>query len=99
MLENAKKILIKTPYEKENVFEVFPLLHFLKAAYPESEINLLLDEENEYLFSFLEIEANFFVIRKEKRSLIGAHHFAANLNEVFNQDVFIDFEVFVLGAL
>lgn len=86
------KILVKAPVGAEEIVSTFPFFHQLKDEYIGAQINVLVEEGQEYLYRFLPFHVNVFPIPLEKKSLPGLHHFAVNLHDVFNIDLFFDLE-------
>lgn len=91
-VREIRKILVKCPPGIENVFSVFPFLVTLGEEYPKAEINIIAEENCSAAFNFLPYRAYFFERPKQKRSLFQTHHYCANLNDVFNIDLFFDLE-------
>lgn len=87
-----RKILVKCPPLLADAFSLFPFLMALKEAYPKAEINILCEENSSVAFNFLPYRVRCFERPKEKKGLIKTHHFCANLNDVFNIDLFFDLE-------
>lgn len=86
------KILVKAPPLKEDVFNIFPFLMALSEEFPKAEINIICEEKCSLAFSFLPFKTRAFERPKEKLNLIETHHYCANLNDVFNIDLFFDLE-------
>lgn len=89
---NVRKILVKCPPGIENEFSTFPFLITLSEEYPKAEINIISEEGCSQAYNFLPFKTRFFERPKEKLSLFQTHHFCANLNDVFNVDLFFDLE-------
>jgi ADP-heptose:LPS heptosyltransferase len=91
-LPNIRKILVKCPPLLEDSFNSFPFLITLGEEFPLAEIFILCEENCSLAFQFLPFKARTFERPKEKMSLIQTHHFCANLNDIFNIDLFFDLE-------
>ncbi|MDO9182991.1 MAG: hypothetical protein Q7U04_11315 [Bacteriovorax sp.] len=89
---NIRKILVKCPPLAEDAFHAFPFLIALSEEFPKAEINLLCEENSSLAYSFLPYKALAYERPKDKLSLIETHHFCANLNDIFNVDLFFDLE-------
>lgn len=89
---SINKILVKCPPIYRDVFSAFPFLMALRESFPKAEVNLLCEESSSAAFKFLPYRVRCFERPKEKMSLIQTHHFCANLNDVFNIDLFFDLE-------
>lgn len=87
-----KKILVKCPPGIDNAFSTFPFLVTLSEEYPKAEINLICEEGCALAYSFLPFKVRFFERPKDKLPLLQTHQFCANLNDVFNIDLFFDLE-------
>lgn len=87
-----KKILVKCPPGKEKAFSLFPFLVTLSEEYPKAEINLICEEGCAAAYNFLPFKMRFFERPKEKVTFFQTHQFCANLNDVFNIDLFFDLE-------
>jgi ADP-heptose:LPS heptosyltransferase len=88
----VRKILVKCPPGVENAFSLFPFLITLSEEYPKAEINLITEEKCSLAYNFLPVKMRFFERPKEKLSFFQTHHFCANLNDIFNVDLFFDLE-------
>jgi len=88
----VKTFLIKGPLTDEEVVSSFPLIHLIKEGNPDVKISIVLDEGQNNLYNFLSFKVDVFFLPESKSNLMGVHHFAVNLLEVFNVDVFIDLE-------
>jgi len=84
--------LIKGPSTDQEVVSSFPLIHLIKERNPDAKISIVLDEGQNNLYNFLSFKVDVFFLPESKSNLIGVHHFAVNLLEVFNVDIFIDLE-------
>ncbi|MGZ3789813.1 MAG: glycosyltransferase family 9 protein [Bacteriovorax sp.] len=91
-IKDIKKILVKCPPALDDVFNTFPFLLSLSEEFPKAEINLICEEGTSTAFHFLPFKIRAFERPKEKVNLIQTHHFCANLNDVFNIDLFFDLE-------
>lgn len=87
-----RKILVKAPPEKEAAFNIFPFLIALSEEYPKAEINIICEEKCSLAYNFLPFKVRAFERPKDKLSLIETHHYCANLDDVFNVDLFFDLE-------
>lgn len=85
-----KKILVRAPSDLTRMILAIPFIHLLKSEYPQAEMNIIVDEGKESLYKVLPFEVRIFPLPKEKDDLLGSHHFAYNLNEVFNIDLYFD---------
>lgn len=91
-MENIKKILIKLPKSESMVINAFPLLLQLGERYPKAEINLLLDYDQSWVLNFLPFKVLSYKMPKEKMNLLEIHQYCANFHDIFNIDLFFDFE-------
>lgn len=87
-----RKILVKCPPMPDDTYNTFPFLIALSEEFPSAEINLLCEENCSLAYNFLPFKIRAFERPKEKMSLAQTHHFCANLNDVFNIDLFFDLE-------
>ncbi len=87
-----KKILIKAPEGLEQAFAIFPFLTLINQEFPEAELYMINEESDSLAYSFLPFKIKTFERPKDKKTLLKTHHFCANLNEVFNIDLFFDLE-------
>lgn len=95
-----KKILIKSPLDRDELIKCFPACQVLRENFPEAEINVIADRGNDKLFQFLKkLQMRVFPLSQENRSVPGLHKYAANLNDVFNIDIFFDFEGSIKSSL
>lgn len=92
VVPEVKKILVKCPPKKEDGFNIFPFLIALSEEYPKAEIMLLCEEGTSQAYHFLPFKVRAFERPKEKLTLIETHHYCANLNDIFNIDLFFDLE-------
>lgn len=86
------KLLVKIPGGFVEALQTFPFLHYLKDQYKDLELNIICEENVSWIFNFLPFRVRTFERPADKRSMIKTHHFCANLNVVFNIDLFIDLE-------
>lgn len=87
-----RKILVKCPPFSDDMFNTFPFLIALSEEFPKAEINLLCEENGSLAYYFLPFKLRAFERPREKISLVQTHHFCANLNDIFNVDLFFDLE-------
>ncbi len=87
-----KKILVKLPSDNEKIILSFAFLTELHNLFQEEEIHLVIDEEKSEILKFLSKKFIIHNLPKDKRSLIGVHHFVVNLTDVFNVEVFFDLD-------
>lgn len=87
-----KKILIKVPSGKEHSFSLFPFFVTLGEEFPKAEINIICEEGDSLAYNFLPYKARSFERPKDKLSFFQTHHYCANLDDIFNIDLFIDLE-------
>lgn len=87
-----RKILVKAPAKKEEAFRIFPFLIALSEEYAKAEINVICEEKCSLAYNFLPFKVRSFERPKEKLTLIETHHYCANLDDVFNVDIFFDLE-------
>lgn len=84
--------LIRVKADDEEFLSLLPLVMGILNKSEENRVNIIVDEEfdvrDEWFHDRLGI---FFISQKKRDSLFGAHHYAANLHEVFNIDYYIDF--------
>lgn len=83
------KFLLLLPKEYKDAFEFFPLLFSIKENYPESEINLLLEKNDDHL-SLLPFEVIKHIIKEEDISLVMGGKLAHNFSDIFNITHFIN---------
>lgn len=93
------KILVRLPSGPEKVLASFGFFHALKEKFPASTIQVIVDEVDERFFHFLDIDVEHFLIPEDKLGIMGAHHYAVNLSDVFNIDLYIDLASTVHSAL
>lgn len=91
-MNDVHKVLVKFPREKNELFQCFPFIIALSELLPKAEINIVVEEGHLPLFSFLPFKVRAFQRSKYKTNLPGTHQFCANLNDIFNVDVFFDLE-------
>ncbi len=87
-----RKILVKCPPGIEESFNFFPFFISLSEEFSSAEINILCEQNESLAFSFLPFKAKVFERPKDKMTLTQTHHFCANLNDIFNIDLFFDLE-------
>lgn len=87
-----KKILVKFPKEKNDVMECLPFLITLSEEFPKAEINIIVEENCSLILNFLPFKIKVFERPATKLNLIETHHYCANLNDIFNIDLFLDLE-------
>lgn len=85
-----KKILVRAPDDEENVILSFPFMHALKDEFPQDQINVICSERALDLYRFLPFELALHSFPEKKNTLPGIHHFAYNLHDVFNVDIYFD---------
>ncbi len=91
-MNEINKVLIKFPQSKDDVFSCFPFVVALSEALPKAEIFIVVEEGVMPAFSFLPFKIKVFQRPKLKNNLPGTHQFCANLNDIFNIDVYFDLE-------
>lgn len=91
-MNEVHKVLIKFPREKNDLFQCLPFLVALSEALPKAEINIIVEEGHLPMFLFLPFKVRAFQRPKHKANLPGTHQFCANLNDIFNIDVYFDLE-------
>lgn len=91
-MNEIHKVLIKFPREKDELFQCFPFVVALSEALPKAEINIIVEEGHLPMFSFLPFKVKAFQRPKHKANLPGTHQYCANLNDIFNIDVYFDLE-------
>ena len=91
---DKKRILVRAPSSKSLVIRSFPFFHQLKNEFPDAEIHVVLGQEITNFFPLLPFSSTLQVhpLPVEKNSLPGIHHFAYNLHDVFNVDLFFDLD-------
>jgi hypothetical protein len=87
-----KKILVKVPVKKEDLFQTFPFFSVLRNEYPLDDIYIICEENCAIIFTFLPFPIKVFSRPKDKMNLIQTHHFVANLHDVFNINLYFDLE-------
>ena len=85
-----KRILVKVPSGEAEVVSTFPFFHKLVEEYADYKIDVLVDEAEVHLFDYLPFKIETHGIPDEKKSFLGIHHFAMNLHDVFNIDLYFD---------
>ena len=87
-----RKILVKCPPLLEDSFNAYPFLIALSENFPSAEISLICEENCSLAYSFLPFKTRVFERPMKKKSFIQTHHFCANLNDLFNIDLYFDLE-------
>lgn len=89
------RVLVKLPFAPEQTVLSFPFLQLL-GTQEMDELFVIADQGNSTLLEAfgerLIQKAKVFEIPLNKRGIIGAHHYAMNLNDIFNIDRYIDLE-------
>lgn len=85
-----KKILVRAPDDQESVILSFSFMHALKEEYPQDQIYIIASEQAYDLYSLLPFKVFLHLFPLNKNNLPGIHHYAYNLNEVFNIDIYFD---------
>ncbi len=91
-MEEVKKILVKFPRELSDVIQCFPFIITLSEEFPKAEINIIVEEGCSAILNYLPFKVRSFERPANKLSLIETHHYCANMNDIFNIDLFIDLE-------
>ena len=65
------KVLILLPRFKNDALEVLPFLTILKSKFPDSEINLLVDQDLREQLFFLDSSYRIFIVKEEDKGLMG----------------------------
>lgn len=89
---NYSNILIKIPKSTETIFCFFPALIFLHDHLPNANYFLICEEGEKLAFDFLPFKVKVFERPSKRLNLFETHKFCKNLNEIFNIDLFLDFE-------
>ena len=87
-----KKILLKLPQNKLDQIRLIPFVSALIKEFSDWERNFLINEMEVNYYEQLFSDEKFFVIPNDKNTLLGLHHFAVNLVDVFNIDLFVTLE-------
>lgn len=87
-----KKILIRSPQTKERIIYSIPFFHYLKQEFPESQLNIIVNQGLEKYYLFLPIKLNIFLFPPSENDLPGIHRFARNKKEIFGIETFYDLE-------
>lgn len=90
--DDIRKILVKCPEGAEKAFATFPFLIALSEEFPSSEILLISEESDSLAYRFLPFKLKAFERPSDKKTLLKTHQFCANLDDVFNIDLFFDLE-------
>ncbi len=85
-----KKILVRAPDDQESVILTFPFMHALREEFPNDQIHVIGSEEVWELYRFLPFELFLYPFPLRKNTLPGIHHYAYNLHDVFNIDIYFD---------
>jgi ADP-heptose:LPS heptosyltransferase len=88
----VRKILVKFPREKNDVVRCLPFIITLSEEYPKAELNVIVEEGCSLVLSFLPFKVRVFERPATKLSLIETHHYCANMNAIFNIDIYFDLE-------
>ena len=91
------KFLILFPREYKDVFEFFPLLFSIRENYPNSEINILLENDDDHI-GLLPFEIKTHIIREEDISLIMGGKLAHNFSDIFNITHYINLRETIASA-
>ena len=65
-------------------------MHAVKEEFPNEQISIIGPEKIYDLYRFLPFEVLIYPFPSNKNTLPGIHHFAYNLNDVFNIDIYFD---------
>ncbi len=87
-----RKILVKFPRELNDVIGCFPFIVTLSEEFPKAEINVIVEEKCSWALNFLPFKLRVYERPSTKLSLIETHHYCANMNDIFNIDLFFDLE-------
>lgn len=85
-----KKILVRAPEKEEDIILSFPFMHALKEEFPQDQINVIAPEGIHDLYGFLPFELAIHPFPIKNNTLPGIHHYAYNLHDVFNIDIYFD---------
>ena len=91
-VNDIKKILVKLPRNNNDVFSSFPFLVTLSEEFPKAEINIIVEDNGSTALGYLPFKIKVFERPANKMSLIETHHYCANMNDIFNIDLFFDLE-------
>jgi ADP-heptose:LPS heptosyltransferase len=95
---DVRKILVKFPRAKNDVVRCLPFIVTLSEEFPKAELNIIVEEGCSLALSFLPFKVRVYERPASKISLIETHHYCANLNAVFNIDLYFDLENSVNSA-
>jgi ADP-heptose:LPS heptosyltransferase len=87
-----KKIVIKCPREEVEVMSTLPFIVTMSEEYPKADLVLLCEEGTSSLLCFLPFKVKIYERPKHKQSLMETHHYIANLQDLYNVDLFFDLE-------
>lgn len=87
-----RKILVKFPRTEIDVVNCLPFLVTLSEEFPKAEINVIVEEGCSLALNFMPFKLKIFERPKTKLSMVETHHFCANLDDIFNIDLFFDLE-------
>lgn len=93
-----RKILVKFPRDLKDVIDCFPFVVTLSEEFPRAEINVIVEEGCSLALNFLPFKLKVFERPANKTSLIETHHYCANMDDIFNIDLFFDLENTVNSA-
>ncbi|MCB9060252.1 MAG: hypothetical protein H6622_01865 [Halobacteriovoraceae bacterium] len=85
------KYLIASARDLDSATLCFPFLHALHQEDEQAEINIIVPEDFYNIYRALPFHVRVFEIPQQKETILGIHHFAYNLKDVFNIDTFFDF--------
>lgn len=94
----VRKILVKFPRERNDVVRCMPFIITLSEEFPKAELNVIVEEGCSLVLSFLPFKVRVFERPATKLSLIETHHYCANMNAIFNIDIYFDLENSVNSA-
>lgn len=84
------KILVRAPETLDKIVHSFPFLYKLKEKYPDSQINIIVNEGMGDFYKLLPFKFHLYELPDIKNTFLGSHHFSANQNDIFNIDVYFD---------
>jgi hypothetical protein len=93
----VNKFLILFPSEYKDIFEFFPLLFSIKENYPESEINILVEENDDHI-ALLPFQVKTYLIKEDDISLIMAGKLAHNFSDIFNITHYVNLRETIASA-
>lgn len=91
-LNEVKKIVIKCPREEVNVMSTLPFIVTMSEEFPKADLTLICEEGTSSLLCFLPFKVKIYERPKHKQSLMETHHYVANLQDLYNIDLFFDLE-------